>query len=131
FGFLTRQLMSLAGGRLILALEGGHDLTAICDASEACVSALLGIQDAIPDDVLLQKPNANAVHSLQTVIEIQSQYWQNVKAHSRSVGLSYVAAQSKDCEETDAVNALASLSVGVMSNKRLLDDPMEHDSDSM
>lgn len=44
FGFLTRQLMSLAGGRVILALEGGHDLTAICDASEACVSALLGIQ---------------------------------------------------------------------------------------
>lgn len=26
----------------MLALEGGHDLTAICDASEACVSALLG-----------------------------------------------------------------------------------------
>lgn len=44
FGFLTRQLMSLAGGRLVLALEGGHDLTAICDASEACVSSLLGIQ---------------------------------------------------------------------------------------
>lgn len=34
--------MGLAGGRIILALEGGHDLTAICDASEACVSALLG-----------------------------------------------------------------------------------------
>lgn len=29
---------------MVLALEGGHDLTAICDASEACVSALLGIQ---------------------------------------------------------------------------------------
>ena len=27
---------------MVLALEGGHDLTAICDASEACVSALLG-----------------------------------------------------------------------------------------
>lgn len=42
FGYLTKQLMGLAGGRVILALEGGHDLTAICDASEACVSALLG-----------------------------------------------------------------------------------------
>uniref|UniRef100_A0A8C6Q1T1 histone deacetylase n=1 Tax=Nothobranchius furzeri TaxID=105023 RepID=A0A8C6Q1T1_NOTFU len=92
FGFLTRQLMSLAGGRLVLALEGGHDLTAICDASEACVSALLGIQDQMSEDALLQKPNANA----------------------------YIVFGSslKDCEETDAVNALASLSVGVMSNKR-------------
>uniref|UniRef100_A0A7N6BWS4 histone deacetylase n=1 Tax=Anabas testudineus TaxID=64144 RepID=A0A7N6BWS4_ANATE len=44
FGFLTRQLMSLAGGRVVLALEGGHDLKAICDASEACVSALLGME---------------------------------------------------------------------------------------
>ncbi|XP_072222785.1 histone deacetylase 7-like isoform X2 [Leuresthes tenuis] len=131
FGFLTRQLMSLAGGRLVLALEGGHDLTAICDASEACVSSLLGIQDPMPEDILLQKPNANAVRSLQTVIQIQSQYWQNVKSYSGAVGLSYLTAQSNDCEETDAVNALASLSVGVMPNKSLPDEPMEHDSDSM
>jgi len=34
--------MTLAGSRVVLALEGGHDLTAICDASEACVAALLG-----------------------------------------------------------------------------------------
>ncbi|KAM6924929.1 histone deacetylase 7 [Xenentodon cancila] len=131
FGFLTRQLMSLAGGRLVLALEGGHDLTAICDASEACVSALLGIQEPMSEEVLLQKPNANAVRSLQTVIQIQSQYWKNVKASSSVVGLSYLAAQTRDCEETDAVNALASLSVGVMSNKSLPDEPMEHDSDAM
>lgn len=36
--------MTLAGGRVVLALEGGHDLTAICDASEACVSALLNVE---------------------------------------------------------------------------------------
>lgn len=42
FGQLTHLLMGLAGGRVVMALEGGHDLTAICDASEACVSALLG-----------------------------------------------------------------------------------------
>lgn len=46
------------------------------------------------------------------------QYWQSVKAHSGSVCLSYLAAQRRDCEETDAVNALASLSVGVLSNER-------------
>ncbi|XP_029995632.1 histone deacetylase 7 isoform X2 [Sphaeramia orbicularis] len=131
FSFLTRQLMSLAGGRVVLALEGGHDLTAICDASEACVSALLGIQEPLPEEVLLEKPNANSVRSLQTVIQIQSQYWQSVKAYSGSVALSYMAAQRRDCEEADAVNALASLSVGVLSNKSLPDEPMEHESESM
>lgn len=40
--------MTLAGGRLVLALEGGHDLTAICDASEACVAALLGQEVSPP-----------------------------------------------------------------------------------
>ncbi|XP_061657314.1 histone deacetylase 7 isoform X2 [Syngnathoides biaculeatus] len=131
FSFLTRQLMSLAGGRLVLSLEGGHDLTAICDASEACVSALLGAQDPLSEEVLLQEPNANAIRSLQTVIQIQSQYWQSVKAYSGSVGLSYLAAQRRDCEETDAVNALASLSVGVLSSKSVPDEPMEHDTDSI
>ncbi|XP_062247875.1 histone deacetylase 7 isoform X1 [Platichthys flesus] len=131
FSFLTHQLMSLAGGRVVLALEGGHDLTAICDASEACVSALLGIEEPLSEEVLLQKPNANAVKSLQTVIQIQSQYWQSVKANSGSVGLSHLSAQTRDCEETDAVNALASLSVGVLSSKSGPDEPMEHDCDSM
>uniref|UniRef100_A0A8L0DTX2 Histone deacetylase n=1 Tax=Oncorhynchus mykiss TaxID=8022 RepID=A0A8L0DTX2_ONCMY len=94
FGFLTRQLMGLAGGRVIMALEGGHDLTAICDASEACVSAL--------------KQFINS-----------------------SVGLSYLGAQRRDCEETDAVNALASLSVGVLTSRSHPDEPMEQDEDSM
>lgn len=72
FGHLTKQLMTLAGGRVVLALEGGHDLTAICDASEACVSALLGLE-LEPLDLLQQKPNANAVATLEKVIEIQSE----------------------------------------------------------
>lgn len=48
---MTQQLMSLAGGAVVLALEGGHDLTAICDASEACVAALLGNKVSCPPPV--------------------------------------------------------------------------------
>lgn len=55
FGYMTKQLMSLAGGAIVLALEGGHDLTAICDASEACVSALLG------NEVRARTPGGGAV----------------------------------------------------------------------
>lgn len=73
FSFLTRQLMSLAGGRVVLVLEGGHDLTAICDASEACVSTLLGIQVkragwSVYFLVYLTVPEMPAVHSV--VVEL-------------------------------------------------------------
>ncbi|KAM8913852.1 histone deacetylase 7-like isoform 4-T4 [Spinachia spinachia] len=73
FGFLTRQLMSLAGGRVVLALEGGHDLKAICDASEACVSALLGMEvEPLSQSVLDQKPCKNAIQSLEKVVQVQA-----------------------------------------------------------
>ncbi|KAM9444722.1 histone deacetylase 7 isoform 1-T2 [Clarias gariepinus] len=131
FGFLTKLLMKLAGGRVVLALEGGHDLTAICDASESCVSALLGLEDPLPEEVLNQKPNANAVQSLQKVLHIQSEYWPCVRETMLSVCSSYAGAQNGDSEETAAVKALASLSVGVLNNvKRVSDEPME-DEDSM
>uniref|UniRef100_A0A8C8VU54 Histone deacetylase n=1 Tax=Peromyscus maniculatus bairdii TaxID=230844 RepID=A0A8C8VU54_PERMB len=73
FGHLTKQLMTLADGRVALALEGGHDLTAICDASEACINALLGNElGPLEEDVLHQIPNTNAAASLQRITEIQS-----------------------------------------------------------
>lgn len=131
FGYLTRQLMTLAGGRVVLALEGGHDLTAICDASEACVSALLGLEEPVPESTLLQTPKANGVLSLQKVLQIQSQYWSSLKPLMGTVGMSFLGAQRKDYEEADTVNAMASLSVGVLTNRSLVDEPMEHDEDSL
>lgn len=39
---MTRELMTLAEGKIVLALEGGYELTAICNCTEMCVKALLG-----------------------------------------------------------------------------------------
>nr|XP_015213418.1 PREDICTED: histone deacetylase 9 isoform X3 [Lepisosteus oculatus] len=114
FGHLTKQLMELAGGRVILALEGGHDLTAICDASEACVNALLGNElEALPEKVLRSKPNANAVSSIAKTIEIQRKYWKSIEKCSSAVDLSLSELQKSDKEETDAVTAMSLLSVDV------------------
>ncbi|XP_054859347.1 histone deacetylase 7 isoform X2 [Eublepharis macularius] len=126
FGYMTRQLMTVAGGALVLALEGGHDLTAICDASEVCVSALLGDElEPLPEETLQQKPNANAVRSLETVIQVQSQYWTSVRRFAPTVGYSFLEAQHRDTEEVETVTALASLSV--MTEKRQQDEPMEEE----
>ncbi|XP_051479749.1 histone deacetylase 4 isoform X9 [Apus apus] len=129
FGYLTKQLMGLAGGRVVLALEGGHDLTAICDASEACVSALLGNElDPLPEKVFQQRANANAVHSMEKVIEIHSKYWHSLQRFSSTVGYSLVEAQKCENEEAETVTAMASLSVGVKpAEKRPDDEPMEEE----
>ncbi|XP_032133613.1 histone deacetylase 4 isoform X1 [Sapajus apella] len=129
FGYLTKQLMGLAGGRIVLALEGGHDLTAICDASEACVSALLGNElDPLPEKVLQQRPNANAVRSMEKVMEIHSKYWRCLQRAASTAGRSLIEAQTCENDEAETVTAMASLSVGVKpAEKRPDEEPMEEE----
>ena len=38
---MTKQLMSLAGGRLVLALEGGYEPQSTSQSAELCLRALL------------------------------------------------------------------------------------------
>ncbi|KAM9364479.1 histone deacetylase 4 isoform 2-T3 [Pholidichthys leucotaenia] len=130
FGYLTRQLMGVAGGRVVLALEGGHDLTAICDASEACISALLGNElDPIPDEVLQQRPNASAVHSMEKVIEAHSKHWHSLQRSASTLGCSLSEALRHDAEEAETVSAMASLSVANKHiEKRSEEEPMEEEA---
>ncbi|KAG7330944.1 hypothetical protein KOW79_004913 [Hemibagrus wyckioides] len=129
FGYLTKQLMGLAGGRLVLALEGGHDLTAICDASEACVSALLGNElEPLPEKVLQQRPNLNAVRSMEKVVEAHSKYWRCLQRSVSTMGYSLIEAQKCETEEAETVTAMASLSVATKNmGKRSEEEPMEEE----
>ncbi|XP_068944862.1 histone deacetylase 5-like isoform X2 [Petaurus breviceps papuanus] len=130
FGNLTRQLMQVADGHVVMALEGGHDLTAICDASEACVNALLENElDPVPEDILNQTPNRNAIASLQKTTEIQSKYWKSVERYS---GCALTGTQDQEQEETETVSALASLCVDVgqrfsKEGSRPAGEPMDED----
>uniref|UniRef100_A0A673AEB9 Histone deacetylase n=1 Tax=Sphaeramia orbicularis TaxID=375764 RepID=A0A673AEB9_9TELE len=135
FGQLTQLLMGLAGGRVVMALEGGHDLTAICDASEACVSALLG--DPWPQET----PCPKACTSLDRVIEIQSKHWPCLQSLSHtschSLLDSPLGAQGQsEKDEAETVSAMASLSVDVdqpgsvndgTDTSRSTDEPMEEE----
>uniref|UniRef100_A0A8C2E836 Histone deacetylase n=1 Tax=Cyprinus carpio TaxID=7962 RepID=A0A8C2E836_CYPCA len=134
FGHLTKQLMKLAGGRVVLALEGGHDLTAICDASESCVAALLGDElDPVPLTVLQQKPCPKATASLERVIEIQSKHWTSVQRLAPTVGQSLLDTQRREKDEADTLTAMASLTVDNDQQKtstetsRSAEEPMEEE----
>ncbi|XP_068828144.1 histone deacetylase 7 isoform X2 [Capricornis sumatraensis] len=119
FGYMTQQLMSLAGGAVVLALEGGHDLTAICDASEACVAALLGNKvDPLSEEGWKQKPNLNAIRSLEAVIRVHSEYWGCMQRLASRPDSWVHRVPGADAEEVEAVTALASLSVGILAEER-------------
>lgn len=58
--------------QVILALEGGYDLPAICDAAQECTKALLGEETSpMREEELCRPPNQNAIDTLQKTIAIQ------------------------------------------------------------
>lgn len=111
FAHMTKQLMTLARGKVVLALEGGYNLTSISDASEACVRALTG-EDPPPisEHELTRPPCQSALETLQNVIAVQSGPWPVVRRQSGLLGLSQAEVLGRE-EEQETVSAMASLRV--------------------
>ncbi|KAI4502278.1 hypothetical protein M0802_002960 [Mischocyttarus mexicanus] len=136
FGKMTQQLLTLAGGKVVLALEGGYDLAAICDSAQECVRALLGDEPTpIREDELTRAPCQNAIDTLQKTIAIQMSHWQCVKLFAHTVGMSAIEASQKEHDETETVSAMASLSMQQPTNltttpdhsREVSEEPMEQD----
>uniref|UniRef100_A0A183CJ28 histone deacetylase n=1 Tax=Globodera pallida TaxID=36090 RepID=A0A183CJ28_GLOPA len=78
FGYFTRTLTQFANGRVVLALEGGYELTAICDSAEECVKALCsngGEITQLSAETLEQIPNNSAQETIQKVIAVHKKHW--------------------------------------------------------
>lgn len=72
YGHFTHALQALAGGKVVMALEGGYNLESIADASSYCVSALLGD----PLELLEIEPlKASAAATLQEVVDYHASNW--------------------------------------------------------
>ncbi|XP_011303801.1 histone deacetylase 4 isoform X6 [Fopius arisanus] len=136
FGRMTQQLLELANGRVVLALEGGYDLAAICDSAQECVRALLGDETSpIKEEELTRVPCQNAVDTLQKTIAIQMSHWPCVKLAAHTVATSALQASQKEHDETDTVSAMASLSMQQPKNltstpehsREVSEEPMDED----
>ena len=75
YAAMTERVLSLAGGRAVLALEGGYNLEAIAAAAAACARVLLG--DPVPAREL-GRPNAVAELVIGQVLEAQRPFWPGV-----------------------------------------------------
>uniref|UniRef100_A0A8C1E2E3 Histone deacetylase 7b n=3 Tax=Cyprinus carpio carpio TaxID=630221 RepID=A0A8C1E2E3_CYPCA len=128
FGFLTRKLMELAEGRVMMVLEGGHNLITLCDALQACVSALVGNEpEPLDEKELVREPCVNAVESLKTVLHVQSRYWHSVRSMVDTVSLSYVNAERRYSAGREAALVLDGLHMTAPRSSCFLSEPMEHD----
>jgi hypothetical protein len=77
YGHMTHLLSSLANGRVILALEGGYNLTSIAYSMVMCTKALLG--DPLPPLSLSDEIHPGALHSIQNVLDVQAKFWTVLK----------------------------------------------------
>ena len=69
---MTERLKTLAGGRLVLALEGGYNLDAISRSAEACLRVLLGEP---PHAAEGREPSTSASRVIESVLRAQRPFW--------------------------------------------------------
>lgn len=78
YGRMTQLLRGLAGGRVVLCLEGGYNITSIAYSMTMCTKALLG--DPIHHHYDPKAPCSwPAYDSIQNVINTHKKYWKCLK----------------------------------------------------
>uniref|UniRef100_A0A6I8N9N3 Protein deacetylase HDAC6 n=1 Tax=Ornithorhynchus anatinus TaxID=9258 RepID=A0A6I8N9N3_ORNAN len=77
YAHMTHLLMGLAGGRLVLVLEGGYNLSSISESMAMCTRTLLG--DPPPVLPWLRPLHPGALESLAQVTRIHRKYWQSLR----------------------------------------------------
>jgi histone deacetylase 6 len=75
YAALTRSLLRLAGGRVVLALEGGYNLDAISRSAAACLRVLLGEAAGRAD---FGPPSSAGERKIGETIEVQRSWWKGL-----------------------------------------------------
>jgi histone deacetylase 6 len=75
YGLLTSRLQALAGGKVVLALEGGYNLGAISRSAAACVRVLLGEE---ADGGEESNASVQADRIIDQVLAAQRPFWDGI-----------------------------------------------------
>ncbi|KAF8829178.1 hypothetical protein HHX47_DHR3000684 [Lentinula edodes] len=79
YAHMTHMLSGLAGGRLVVALEGGYNLNATMKSALAVTKVILG---EAPDPLPPMHASETATETVYLVAKEQSKYWKNIDANS-------------------------------------------------
>jgi len=73
YAHMTHMLSSLAGGKVLVALEGGYNVNAIAESAHACVQTLVG--DELPVMPSLGSASLAATNTVYEVQRMQANHW--------------------------------------------------------
>lgn len=73
YGYMTRRLLEVTNGKILLALEGGYNPVSVGQCLECCLEVCLSNDE--PDVEFQSLPCKRASKTLTSVIEQQSKYW--------------------------------------------------------
>nr|XP_016846280.1 PREDICTED: histone deacetylase 6 [Anolis carolinensis] len=74
---MTHLLLGLAGGKVVVVLEGGYNLESISESMTMCTRSLLG--DPPPALGRLKAPHPSALQSLACVASVHRKYWASLR----------------------------------------------------
>uniref|UniRef100_H3AE47 Protein deacetylase HDAC6 n=1 Tax=Latimeria chalumnae TaxID=7897 RepID=H3AE47_LATCH len=83
YAHMTHRLLGLAGGKVVVVLEGGYNLTSISESMSMCTRTLLG--DALPDMGTLKPPSPGALLSIRNVLKSHRRYWRSLQLNGELV----------------------------------------------
>ena len=75
YAHLLHQLMGLAGGKVVVALEGGYSLETISGSATACAKTLLGVPPPPLNGGAAVLPKASAMRAIRKTIDALQPYW--------------------------------------------------------
>lgn len=94
FAHMTHMLKGLAGGKIMLALEGGYNINAVADSSESCMKILLGRD--VPRLARPQPPSHSCLTTIEKVVAIQSQHWKSLVPRTQKLDQAYPSVSIQD-----------------------------------
>jgi histone deacetylase 6 len=75
YAHMTHMLMSLAGGKVAVCLEGGYNLVSIARSATAVARTLMGEP---PDRLVNTTPTTSGVDDVKLVLRQQSRFWSSL-----------------------------------------------------
>ncbi|XP_064415328.1 histone deacetylase 6 isoform X2 [Latimeria chalumnae] len=125
YAHMTHRLLGLAGGKVVVVLEGGYNLTSISESMSMCTRTLLG--DALPDMGTLKPPSPGALLSIRNVLKSHRRYWRSLQLNVQEFVKEEAEAPASPSGEVD-VPSQASSSVKGQRSPQASPAPAVEDS---